>query len=307
MVVLVTGASGFMGTAICRALRARGNEVVALNSRNCDLTSPTSLEAYSDVPCNQIYHLAAWTQAGDFCLRHPGEQWIINQQINTNMLAWWQSRQPQAKLIAIGSSCVYDPAVELAEGNYLTGVPIDSLFAYGMTKKMLYAGLVALNRQYGMKYLCLVPSTLFGPGYHTDDRQLHFIFDIIRKVVRGKTFGEPVVLWGDGTQSRELIYIDDFVRLAVSLADRCENDIYNLGSGEGHTIRDFAAMVCERVGYPFEHVQFDSTRYVGAKSKTLVVKKLHDALGQVTFTPLKEALDNTVCWFLQSSGSIPPA
>ena len=134
------------------------------------------------------------------------------------MLAWWQDRQPQAKLICIGTSCAYCPGTELAEENYLDGLPIDSLFTYAMTKRMLYVGLLALQKQFGLKYLCLVPSTLYGPGYHTDGRQMHFIFDLIRKILRGKMHGEPVVLWGDGHQTRELVYVEDFVSLALRLA-----------------------------------------------------------------------------------------
>ena len=82
---------------------------------------------------DRIYHLAAWTQAGDFCLRHPGEQWLINQRLNTNVLEWWQRCQPQARMICMGTSCAYDPELPLAEEYYLDGVPIESLFTYAMT------------------------------------------------------------------------------------------------------------------------------------------------------------------------------
>ena len=89
MDILVTGATGFLGTALRAHLESLGHRVVRLGSRNCDLTKPDALRPFDDRRYDQIYHLAAWTQAGDFCLRHPGEQWIINQQINTNVLSWW--------------------------------------------------------------------------------------------------------------------------------------------------------------------------------------------------------------------------
>ncbi|MGK7958009.1 MAG: NAD-dependent epimerase/dehydratase family protein, partial [Crocosphaera sp.] len=186
MKILITGASGFLGTNLCSQLETQGHDIIKLNSKNCDLTQPDSLLNFNHVNYDQIYHLAAWTQAGDFCLYHPGEQWIINQQMNTHVLTWWQKHQPQAKFICMGTSCAYDPDLPLVEENYLTGMPISSLFTYAMTKRMLYAGLLALNKQYGLKYLCLVPSTLYGTGYHTDGRQMHFIFDLIRKIIRGK-------------------------------------------------------------------------------------------------------------------------
>ena len=89
MEILVTGATGFLGTALTARLESLGHRVTALGSRNCDLTKESSLEAFDDRRYDQIYHLAAWTQAGDFCLYHPGEQWLINQKINTNILSWW--------------------------------------------------------------------------------------------------------------------------------------------------------------------------------------------------------------------------
>src|SRR6059036_3435486 len=144
MKILVTGATGFLGTALCAQLEAGGHEIVRVNSRNCNLVLPDSLNKVNDRAFDRIYHLAAWTQAGDFCLHHPGEQWIINQQINTNMLAWWHQRQPQAKMISMGTSCAYAPDQELVEDNYMVGAPIDSLYSYAMTKRMLYVGLQAL-------------------------------------------------------------------------------------------------------------------------------------------------------------------
>ena len=84
--IVVTGATGFLGTALCGRLEREGHEVLRLNSKNCDLTRAESLEAFSQTAFDRIYHLAAWTQAGDFCLRHPGEQWLINQRINTHVL-----------------------------------------------------------------------------------------------------------------------------------------------------------------------------------------------------------------------------
>jgi GDP-L-fucose synthase len=297
MRVLVTGATGFLGTALTAQLAARGDEVVRLGSKSCDLTKPGSLAAFDGVKYDQIYHLAAWTQAGDFCLSHPGEQWVINQQINTSVLAWWQARQPQAKLIAMGTSCAYPPEGELTEDRFLDGTPIDSLFTYAMTKRMLYVGLLALARQYGLKYLCLVPSTLYGPGYHTDGRQMHFIFDLIRKILRGKHDGEPVVLWGDGHQSRELVYVDDFAKIALRLADGVlSNDVVNIGAGEEFSIRHFARLICEEVGYDFQKIQFDTGRYVGARSKCLSVQKLQRLLPEIAITPLKDGLATTIAW-----------
>lgn len=299
MNILVTGASGFLGTALCAFLESLGMNVVRLNSRNCDLTKSDSLLTFNDRTYNLIFHLAAWTQAGDFCLTHPGEQWIINQQINTNTLAFWSTYQPKAKLVFMGTSCAYAPGSDLRESDYMAGEPIDSLYTYAMTKRMLYQGARALSQQYGLSYLCAVPSTLYGPGYHTDGRQMHFIFDLIRKIIRGKEFSEPVVLWGDGHQRREIVLVDDFIRILWSLTRHFNNEIFNIGAGEEFSIRTFATHICEAVGFDPERIEYDTSRYTGATSKCLNVEKARAAV-PYKLTPLAEGLQRTIAWFYET-------
>jgi GDP-L-fucose synthase len=300
MKVAVTGSSGFLGTRLCEELTARGDVLCGLTTRNCDLTKAGNLEVHATDSYDLIYHLAAWTQAGDFCLHHPGEQWIINQQINTNVLAWWASRQPQAKLVFMGTSCAYAPGSALVEAEYMQGEPIASLYTYAMTKRMLFEGARALSRQFGLRYLCTVPSTLYGPGYHVDGRQMHFIFDLMRKIIRGKEFGEPVVLWGDGYQKRELVHVDDFVRTLVTLVPNVDNDLVNVGAGEEHSIREFAGIICGIVGYPEDRIQYDTSRYVGAHSKCLSIEKLRALLPAYSLLPIADGLRSSIAWFYES-------
>lgn len=307
MKVLVTGATGFMGQHLIRALDDLKWEVTSLHSKNCDLRLQGTLDAFNSTSYDILFHLAAWTQAGDFCLHHPGEQWIINQQINTNVLTWWQQHQPQARLVSIGTSCAYDPDAELSEENYLTGKPIDSLFTYAMTKRMLYSGQLALHRQYGLSYLCLVPSTLSGSDYHTDGRQMHFIFDLIRKILRGKYYGEDVVLWGDGHQSREIMLVGDFIKYAIRLTEGHKDDIVNIGAGEEFSIRQFAHFICEIVDYDESRIIYDTSRYVGAKSKCLRIEKLKKLCPDFAPAPLSQGLRGTISWFIEQKEKILPA
>lgn len=300
MKVLVTGSSGFLGTALCSYLEMQGCELTRLTSQNCDLRKAESLEIFSAEKYEIIFHLAAWTQAGDFCLKHLGEQWIINQQINTNTLTWWSDHQPQAKLVFMGTSCAYAPGSDLRETDYMAGEPIDSLYTYAMTKRMLYQGARALSKQFGLRYLCVVPSTLYGGGYHTDDRQMHFIFDLIRKIIRGKEFGEPVTLWGDGHQKRELVLVDDFVRILWELTQKFDNEIFNIGAGEEYSIRTFAEKISAIVGYPVENIEYDTSRYVGAKSKCLNVEKIRAALPNYSLQPFEAGLKKTIDWFYET-------
>ena len=165
MKVLVTGGTGFLGRHLRTRLAASGAEVTVINSRNCNLVEKHNLLQFEEAQFDRIYHLAAWTKAGDFCLYHKGEQWIINQQINTNVLWFWREFQPKAIMVAMGTGCAYPPELELREDNYMAGEPDRDLYTYAMTKRMLYAGLLALNHQYGMSFRHLIPSTLFGPRF----------------------------------------------------------------------------------------------------------------------------------------------
>jgi GDP-L-fucose synthase len=294
--IFVTGGGGFLGRHLIAALRAAGHTVDAPTSRECDLLQRGCLAAWGDRPYERIFHLAAWTQAGDFCLRHPGEQWVRNQLLNTHVLEWWAGSQPKAKLISIGTSCAYAPDQPLREEHYLQGEPIESLYTYAMTKRMLFVGQSSLARQYGLKHLTVVPSTLYGPGYHADGRQLHFIFDLIRKILLGKRDGAPVVLWGDGLQRRELVHVDDFVRTLLRLADRVDNEIVNIGSGAEHTIREFAGLICAETGYDPARIEYDTTRYVGARSKCLEIGKLRRLLPDFAPTSLAAGLPPVIAW-----------
>jgi GDP-L-fucose synthase len=269
---------------------------VILNSRNADLTERRNLEPYASDRFDRIYHLAAWTKAGEFCLYHKGEQWLINQDINTNVLWFWRKFQHNATLIAMGSSCSYAPNQDLREENYMSGEPDFDLYTYAMTKRMLLQGLRALHDQYDMSYRYLVPSTLYGPRFDLEDN--HFIFDLTRKIVRGHLFGDPVVLWGDGSQVRELIHVRDAVRLIDFAVNNCPNEVVNLGTGEGHTIREYADAISSAVGYDPSKIEYDESRYTGVRHKVLNIQKLRGLFVDVDFVTVKQGVREVVDYYV---------
>ena len=299
MRVFITGGGGFLGATLVAKFKAEGIECHAPSSSQCNLLSNDSLKSVASGKYDQIIHLAAWTQAGKFCLEHPSEQWVKNQHINTNVLDWWVTEQPQSKLIFMGTSCAYSPEHAHREENYMLGEPTPSLYTYAMTKRMLYQGALAAELQFGLQWLCLVPSTLYGPRYHTDGRQMHFIFDLIRKILKAKHFGENAVLWGDGYQRRELVYVDDFIDALKLLSLTESNSLVNIGGGEDYSIRDFAEIICDVSGTSTNLVKYDETEYVGARNKNLVIEKLLKIMPEFKKNSISrpEGISNVVNWF----------
>lgn len=291
--VLVTGATGFLGRHLCRVLKLHGDEITAVGSKKWDDICCLKLGANFDY----IYHLAAYTQGGDWCLTHAGEQWLANQKINTDILMFWKKHSPRAKFITIGTSCAYVPSFNQVESDYLRGEPHESLFVYAMVKRMLLMGCEALHKQFGLNYLYIVPSTVYGTDYHVrNDRQLHFIFDLVRKIIRGKELGEQVILWGDGNQHRELVYIDDFVETLLKLKNANASGIFNIG-GEDGTIRHFAEEICRQVGYNHADVIYDETKFVGAPVKVLNKEKTESVLGKCSQFPVSDGIHTLIEWY----------
>lgn len=295
--IFVTGGSGFLGKFLINHFKGKF-ELIYPSSNECNLLNVKDLEKYSSIKFDFIFHLAAWTQAGDFCLKHPSDQWVINQIMNTNILSWWQKKQKNAKIIIIGTSCSYSPSLEHSEINYLKGEPIDSLYTYAMTKRMLLNGVMAAQKQYNLKWLCLVPSTLYGPNYHKDGRQMHFIFDLVRKLLDGKFNNKEVILWGDGNQKREIIHVKDFLRVFEKLLSE-ENEIFNIGSGDEKTIKEFAKIISNQINFDEGKIVYDTGKYVGAKSKVLNINKLK--IFYPTFEKesikIEDGLKELISWF----------
>jgi nucleoside-diphosphate-sugar epimerase len=281
--ILITGVTGFVGRHLVKELE-KNHDVTKINSSNWNnIFSITKNFDY-------IIHLAVKTAAGGYCQNHPGEQYLINSDINYTILKYWKECQPQAKMITFGSSCGYNKDIEKTEINYLKGEPEPGYEVYGNIKRNLLVGLKALNQEYGMDYSYLIPSVFYGPDYDLHDK--HFIFDLIRKIVNAKNGGDKVVLWGTGDQTRELIYIKDAVDVIIKSMN-WENKIVNLSSGKSHTIKEYAQTICDIVEYDYNLIEWDTTAFVGSPNKKLINTHLQD----YQFTSLKEGLTETIKYY----------
>ena len=295
MKILMTGSNGFLGSHLKSHLESLNNEVIGFSSSEIDLRDSNSLNIFKNNKFDRIYHLAAWTQAGDFSIHNQGNEWLFNQLINTNILNYWKLYNPEAKFISFGTSCSYQEGSNLKEDDYFEGKPIDSLYVYGMTKRMLQIGVQAIHNQFNLNYLTLVPSTLYGNGYKIDDNKIpHFIFDLIKKIIKLKKYKTPAILWGDGSQIRELIHTKDFINYLVSLDLSSKNELFNIGAGEGHSIKHFTSIICDILDIKISDIKFDTNKFVGAKSKVLNINKLNSVIDNYKSINLREGIESIV-------------
>ena len=287
--ILITGSTGFLGRHLVRKLNQLDYNIIEINSTN--FSKIWELEKNS---INFIIHLAVKTAAGGYCKTHPGEQWIINNNINSEILTYWLNNQPNSHMITFGSSCSYNADVVKSENNYLKGEVEEGYEVYGNLKRNLLIGLKALNQEFGMTYNYFIPSVFYGPDYDLNDK--HFIFDLIRKITNAKNGGAPVILWGDGTQERELIYISDAVDIIIqSITNKyIIKNICNLSSGNIYSLKTYAKTICNIVDYDYNLIKWDSNAFVGAKSKKLI----NTHFKNFKFMDLKLGLNKTISYYI---------
>lgn len=299
--VLMTGGTGFLGKNIVPCLEGLGCRVTAVG-RNFDLTSSDdAMRLFSQTPaCDYIFHAAALQGAGEFTLRHPGEQLYANSLIHVNALEAWRKHQPQARFIGIGSTCSYPGSDEvLPETCYLTGKLHESVKYYGLTKIVMQQGIEAYKEQYGLKGTTAVFATLFGPHDDFDLSRAHVVSALVKKFCDGKQSGQDEVeVWGDGTQSRELIYVEDQITGLLMVADY-DGELINIGTGSQISIRELAERIKHLVGFRGV-IAYNTNRFVGVKHKVLDITLARQLFGWTVdnkMHSLDESLTKTIAWY----------
>jgi len=300
--ILITGGTGFLGKNIVPYLTSRGADVTA-TGRNYDLSVFSEAEKlFTSAEYELIIHGAAFQGAGDFPLKYPADQFMLNTLIHTHALHMWKEHQPNARFIGIGSTCSYPGNIHvLKEEDYFTGPLHESVETYGLTKCVMQKGIEAYKKQYKLKGTTVAFATLYGPHDEFDLEKSHVVSALVKKFCDAKESGTPQVeIWGDGTQTRELIYIEDQIKglLAVSEYDGA---LINIGSGEETLIKDLAETIHKLTEYEGEIV-YNTDRFVGVKRKVLDISKAKELYGwtvnaETKLTSLEEGLGKTINWY----------
>jgi GDP-L-fucose synthase len=306
MKVLVTGGTGFLGSHLVDRLVGDGHDVFVANRRVFDLTRwEDAQRMFEAAQPERVFHLAAEVGGIGANLASPGRYWYANLMMGAHALE--QSRlHGVEKLVIVGTVCAYPKLtpVPFREENLWDGYPEETNAPYGVAKKTLLVGAQAYREQYGLHSVFLLPTNLYGPRDKFHPTNAHVIPDLIRKMIESP---KEVVLWGDGSPTREFLYVDDCVEGLVLAADRYDGaEPVNLGAGKEISIRDLADVVAEVTGFT-GRIEWDRTKPNGQPRRSVDASRARELFGFDASTPLRDGLERTVAWYRQQAPAYAPS
>jgi GDP-L-fucose synthase len=299
--VMVTGGAGFLGAAVVDELRLRGvTDIVVPRSARHDLTDARAAYALFDATRpDLVMHLAARVGGIGANQRHPGTFFHDTMAMGLHVLEAAR-RFGTRKVVVVGTVCSYPKftPVPFREGDLWDGYPEETNAPYGVAKKALMVMAEAYRREFGSNFVALMPVNLYGPRDQFHLENSHVIPAMIRKFVEAEMAGEPAAeLWGDGTPSREFLYVTDCARGLVDAAERYDDpEPVNLGAGFEITMRELASKIAAATGY-LGPVRWNAARPNGQPRRMLDVSRARNRFGFVARTTLDEGLKATVNWY----------
>jgi GDP-L-fucose synthase len=302
--VLVTGGSGFLGAHVVERLRAEGLEPVVPRSAEYDLTQEDDVRRlFADVRPELVIHLAALAGGIGANRAAPGRFWYVNLLMGAYVIE--HSRLAGVdKLLLLGTVCSYPKfaPVPFREDELWNGYPEETNAPYGIAKKSQLVGAQAYRDEYGLNSIYLLPANLYGPRDHFHPTNAHVIPDLIRKMIDAQEAGErEIVLWGDGSPTREFLYVEDCAEGIVLAAQRYDGaEPVNLGTGVETSIRETVDLVAELTGYEGEIV-WDASMPNGQPRRSLDASRAKELFGFEATTPLREGLERTIAWYRASA------
>ncbi|MEI7759677.1 MAG: GDP-L-fucose synthase [Thermoleophilia bacterium] len=300
--VLVTGGGGFLGSHLVEQLTAVGHEVVAPFRRDVDLTDMgQAARLFTDAQPELVFHLAAEVGGIGANRANPGRYWYANLMMGAHVLE--QARlHGTRKLVMAGTVCAYPKftPVPFQETELWNGYPEETNAPYGVAKKALLVGAQAYREQYGLDTIFLLPTNLYGPRDNFDLQSSHVIPALIRKMTES---ADEVVLWGDGTPTREYLYVDDCVEALLLSSEHYDGpEPVNVGTGIETSIRETAELVAEAVGFGGE-IRWDPSMPNGQPRRSLDSSRAAELFGFRAQVPLREGITRTVDWYQAQAAS----
>ena len=306
MRVLVTGGGGFLGSHLVERIEADGIDPFIARRRDYDLTVADDVKRlFEDATPELVVHLAAEVGGIGANRDNPGRYWYANLMMGAHVLE--QSRVSGVeKLVLLGTICSYPKfaPVPFREDDLWNGFPEETNAPYGVAKKALLTGAQAYREQYELDAVYLLPVNLYGPRDNFDLHTSHVIPALIRKMVEAREHGSgEIVLWGDGTPTREFLHVEDCAEGIWRAARLYDGDEpVNLGTGEEIAIRDLAELVAELTGYDGEIV-WDTSKPNGQPRRKLDTTRAEALFGFRAQRTLREGLSQTIEWYVAQAGA----
>jgi GDP-L-fucose synthase len=301
--ITVTGGSGFLGSYVVEALRRRGarDDHMTIPRRATDDLRQWDVCQRVAAGQDVIIHMAATVGGIGINREKPGEFLYDNLMMGVQLLE--AARQAGvAKFVTLGTICAYPKftPIPFREENLWDGYPEETNAPYGLAKKMLLVQGQAYRQQYGFQSIYLLPVNLYGPRDNFDPRSSHVIPALIKKCVDALESGAPAIeVWGDGSPTREFLYVEDAAEGIVRAAERYDGDEpVNLGSGMEISIRDLVETIARVTGYGGDIV-WDTEKPNGQPRRQLDVSRAERLFGFRAHTSFEEGLRRTVEWYRQ--------
>jgi GDP-L-fucose synthase len=299
--VVVTGGAGFLGRSVVAALERRGSaDIVVPRSRDYDLRLGDDVRRLlADTRPDLVIHLAARVGGIGANRAHPAEFFYDNLMMGCQLQheAW---RAGVGKFVGVSTICAYPKftPIPFREDDLWNGYPDETNAPYGMAKKMLLVQSQAYREQYGFNAIHLLPVNLYGPGDHFDVETSHVIPAIIRKCLEAMDRrASEIVCWGDGSPTREFLYVDDAADGIVLAADRYDGaEPVNLGAGQEISIKDLVHTIVDITGFKGD-VVWDTTRPNGQPRRCVDASRAERLFGFRARTPFDVGLRRTVEWY----------